>query len=360
MKIGFTLDTLTSITGKERVVYELAKRLAKKHEVSVITFKNRIQKKIVRKFLKEKINLILLDYFKTLEGRFNYLTRYRKLISQLDLEVINTHGLILANAAALSKIPTIKTYHAHITVWNEFLYNPLRWIDYLLEESVSIYFAKKVISISKYAQSQLKKIYFKSSIVIPNGVDTKHFKPDEKLRKLFREKLHLTSNELLIGYVGRFTKQKNQQLLINLARNIKWKIILVGSGPLEDFYKKIAPNNVIFLKNLTEKELLEFYNAIDIYCHPSLWEGFGLPLLEASACGIPVIAFNKTALKEVVLHSRTGFLAEDSREFKKYLNVLIENEKLRKDLGKKARKFAIKFDWKHTVKKYERILRNTL
>jgi glycosyltransferase involved in cell wall biosynthesis len=120
MKIGFTLDTLTSITGKERVVYELAKRLAKKHEVSVITFKNKTNKKIYGMFKREGIKFTFLKYPNPIKGRINYLTTYKNFISQLDLDVINTHGLILANAASLSKIPTVKTFHAHVISKEEF------------------------------------------------------------------------------------------------------------------------------------------------------------------------------------------------------------------------------------------------
>jgi glycosyltransferase involved in cell wall biosynthesis len=187
------------------------------------------------------------------------------------------------------------------------------------------------------------------------------------LGKKFRKTFFIGENEVVIGYVARFAPQKNHLLLIKLVKDLpkNVKIIFVGGGELERTYEKLVSKlnmkkRIIFLGRLTLKNLLAFYNGIDIYACPSFGESFGLPLLEASACGIPVIAFNKTALKEVVLHSRTGFLAKDSKEFEKYLNVLIENEKLRKDLGKKARKFAIKFDWKYTVKKYERILRNTL
>lgn len=363
MKIGFTLDTLTSISGKERVVYELAKRLAKKHEVKIITFKNKVNKNLVKFFEKEGIEFVFFNYPNPFVGRLNYLTLYRKKISKLDLDIINAHGLILANAAALSKIPTVKTYHAHVTVLSEFLSNPMRWVDNFIEESFSIYFSDKIISISKYAKNQLKKLYGKNSIVIYNGVDTKKFKPSIKARRNFRERFQISNEEIVIGNIGRFVKQKNQEFLIRLLKHLNCKLILVGEGLLKKQYiflvKKLRiSSKVIFLKNLTELD--EFYNAIDIYAHASLWESFGLPLLEAQSCGKPVIAFNKTAMKEVVVHNKTGFLANNEKEFLEYLKILMESKNLREKIGKNGRKFAKKFDWDIAAEKYEKTLQKLI
>ena len=352
MKIGFTLDTLTSITGKERVVYELAKRLAKNHEVTIITFENRADEKVLKLFEREGINFYFLKYRGKLLGRFSYLTFYKKEISELNLDIINTHGLILANAAALSKIPTVKTYHAHVITLPEILSNPVRWIDYFLEESFSIYYANRIISISKYAKYQLKQLYHKSSVVIYNGVDTNNFKPNKKKGKSFREKLNISDDEVLIGNIGRFTKQKNQEFLIRLAKLPNFRLILVGDGPLKKFYQQLAKKlnvKIIFLHHVNERILQNFYNAIDIYAHPSLWESFGLPI---SACEKPVIAFNRTAMREVVLHNKTGFLANNEKEFYNYIKQLSKDASLRKALGCNGRRFAKQFSWKITAENY--------
>jgi len=367
MKIGFTLDALKSMTGKERVVYELVKFLSSGHEITIITFKNKVNDDILKEFEKLGVRFFFLIYPGAIKGRLMYLTSYKEKISNLKLDVINAHGLILSNAASLSSIPTVKTYHAHVISKEEFFSNPLRWFDYYLEESFSIYFSKMVISISNYAKNQLKTMYGRDSIVIPNGVDIKLFKPNKILREEFRNKFRFSEDEIVIGYVARFVPQKNHLLLLKIARRLprNVRIIFVGEGKLEEKYRYLVyklgmKRKIIFLKKLTNKDLAAFYNGIDIYAHPSFWESFGLPLLEAQSSGKPTIAFDKTAMREVILNNKTGFLVKNDKEFEEYLSFLINNEKIRRIFGRNASEFSKNFDWNKICKKYEKVFKRVV
>jgi glycosyltransferase involved in cell wall biosynthesis len=210
-------------------------------------------------------------------------------------------------------------------------------------------------------------MYGRDSIVIPNGIDTKLFKPNEILREEFRNKFRLSEDEIVIGYVARFVPQKNHILLLKIARRLprNVRIIFVGEGQLEEKYRYLVyklgmKRKIIFLKKLTNKDLAAFYNGIDIYAHPSSWEGFGLPLVETQSSGKPTIAFDKTAMREVILNNKTGFLVKNDKEFEEYLFFLINNEKIRRIFGRNASEFSRNFDWNKICMKYEKLFKRVV
>lgn len=150
------------------------------------------------------------------------------------------------------------------------------------------------------------------------------------------------SNVLLLGSLGRLAPQKNQFFLIDLSKKLKEKgiahrIYLGGTGSLESKLKAYSKANhtedtVIFLGFQSNVKTL--LNAIDIFILPSIWEGFGYVLAEASLCKKPIVAFNLSSNPEIVIHNQSGYLIEKNN-IKQAIDkiVLLSDKTLRDRFG---------------------------
>lgn len=117
----------------------------------------------------------------------------------------------------------------------------------------------------------------------PFSVDTEVFKPyDSPLKEKYPEKVAL--------FVGRMSKEKNIGEILEHAKSMKdWKFLFVGEGYLLDHYRKNSPENCEFVGVLKREELSDYYNAADVFVHLSHHESQSFTVMEAMACGLPVI-----------------------------------------------------------------------
>lgn len=158
-----------------------------------------------------------------------------------------------------------------------------------------------------------KSIQHKTKI-INNAISTKRFYPDKTLRNKTHQELKI-EDFYVVGHIARMCKEKNQEFLLNvfsrfLEKNRKAKLLFIGDGELKQkllgYAQKLnITQNIIFLgeKRNTEK----YYNAFDVFCLPSLNEGFGMTLIEAQACGVPCVA-SDTIPKESDISGCVNFL----------------------------------------------------
>lgn len=162
-----------------------------------------------------------------------------------------------------------------------------------------------------------------------------------------------------ILYLGTIEPRKNLETLVDAYSELKkeykirHKLILAGeigwkSGSI---IKKCIKNKIILTGYLTEKEKAAYYKNADIFIYPSLYEGFGLPPLEAMSYGIPVIASNGGSLKEILNSHALLFSPKDKTQLKKHILKLIKNKNLREKLGKKGLTYSKNFTWKKTATK---------
>lgn len=144
--------------------------------------------------------------------------------------------------------------------------------------------------------------------VIPNAIDIKKFKFDQNIRNRLREELGFDNNDIVLGHIGRFNIQKNHDFLIDLMsklkhKNNKFKLVLIGDGELKNeiknkVIKKSLEKNIIFLG--TKSNVCDYYNVMDMFLLPSLFEGLPVVGIEAQANGIKCL-FSDVITKEVVL-----------------------------------------------------------
>lgn len=143
----------------------------------------------------------------------------------------------------------------------------------------------------------------KDVTIINNGIELEKFKFDKDIRKTLREKLGISSNEKLIGFVGAFVPRKNPLFLVQLfadyhAKHADSRLLLIGKGPLEKKIKytiaKLGITNSVSFISYTNK-VNKWYSAMDLLIFPSLYEGFGLVPLEAQVSNLPVLASSNVA-----------------------------------------------------------------
>ena len=137
-------------------------------------------------------------------------------------------------------------------------------------------------------------------IIVPNAIDVKKYRYSSKFRNEIREKYLIKSDELLLGSVGRFGPEKNNEFMIDilnylLQKGIRTKLMLVGDGAMrEALIKKIyllgISDSVIFTGTIINP--YKYYSAFDVFLFPSLFEGFGIAALEAQAAGLRCFCSN--------------------------------------------------------------------
>lgn len=155
------------------------------------------------------------------------------------------------------------------------------------------------------------------------------------------------NGEVVIGNAARLTAQKGQKHLIDCAKILKgkglnFKILIAGKGEMEQELKDYAAeldvnDKVSFLGFI--KDMKSFHASQDIFCLPSLWEGFGYALVEAMTLEKPVVGFDISSNPEVVADSETGILVpvEDTKKLAAALEKLILDVDLRKKMGATGR-----------------------
>ncbi len=122
-------------------------------------------------------------------------------------------------------------------------------------------------------------------------------------------------------------------------------------------------NNVIFTGYVPHNQIYKYYLIADVFVLPSLSEGLPTVLLEASAAGKPCVASNVNGVSDIIVHEETGYLIErlDINSYKRYVKVLLTNEDLAKEMGKKAADYVKEnFNWDVIVDKYEKIYRQVI
>ena len=205
-----------------------------------------------------------------------------------------------------------------------------------------------IFSNSASVKASLLKEYGISSEVIPTGVDTKFFSPAAGRSPNPRPRV------LFVGSLRPFKGPRT--LLQAAARFPTVDFAIVGDGTMKNDLKAQAKseglNNVQFLGTLSRAALREQYRQADIFLFPSKWEGSPKVIMEAAACGLPVIA-RKDYEPETVVHGRTGYLGGNDDELLTYLGGLISNAGLRAQMGSSARSYMERFDWDLIARQWE-------
>ena len=207
---------------------------------------------------------------------------------------------------------------------------------------------KYITVISEFTKKQvLENINIKPEkiIVIPNCISTK------------LKYIHRTFNvrSLIILQIG--TKEnKNLPRIVQAIKNIKCKLIIIGK--LSDEQKQLLKINKIHYENyfnLEYSEIIKWYQKADILTFASTYEGFGVPIIEANACGTCVITSNLSPMKEVAENSALLVNPYETNEIKNAIQEIINSQKLRENLIKNGLENAKKYHSVNIAKKYAKL-----
>lgn len=306
----------------------------------------------------------------------------RKVFVEEKIDVIHIllpmSGAIVAIMAA--KALNIKIVaHSHSQPENLFMNMP-KIIQPILGNSWNRYLiwfygkAELLIYPSEMARSLLHKLSKKNqpSVVISNGIDLEEFKP--VVIGDFYNKFNIPKNKIQLLFVGRLFPEKSIDTLIKAVPHIIKKypnthVMIVGGGHLKLKLEKLTYNlgiskHVTFLGLISEEDKIIAYNACDIFVLPSLAELEGMVVLEAMACGKPIIVADAKMSASRYFVDGNGFLfkTQDHENLAHQVGKLIGDAELRKKMGKASLENIKKYDIQKSTSKLEEayysVLRN--
>jgi len=232
--------------------------------------------------------------------------------------------------------------------------------------------ARKIITVSEFSKKNLVELLGVSERkikVIYNGIEEKFTViKDKSSLEVVKKKFSL--NKKFILWVGRIDRNKNILALIQAFSKAKlgkeFSLCIVGEktgkyySELVSLVKNLGlTSEVYFLGSVSDQDLVALYNLADLFVFPSISEGFGLPPLEAMACGTPVITSNTSSLPEIV--NDAGILVNpyNTDELAEAIYTILSDEHLRRNLIVKGLERIKLFSWKktaeETLKVYEEV-----
>jgi glycosyltransferase involved in cell wall biosynthesis len=299
--------------GVEEVIHMLAKGLVEKnHDVTIIT--SNIGENDIRPE-NEVIDGINVIRCKAAPFIFRAirLKGFKEKLEHVNPDIFHAHHPIPGVSdttifyAQKNLIPSVLTYHAD-SQEDTFLSKIAARVYYRLIGNRAVEAADAVVTHTQsYAEtSPVLKNFLDKIIINPLGVDVKRFNPDVKDNGI-REKYKLKDKFVILA-LGRLVPYKGYKYLINAMKYLDddYVLILGGKGILRDSLMKLAndlklKNRVIFAGFIPETQKTSYYAACDVFCAPSISRGeaFGVSILEAIACGKPVVATNIPGVREI-------------------------------------------------------------
>jgi len=261
-----------------------------------------------------KIDFILHKILKNISLSFFFNIFINKLQRCYNLDVINIHcgpgGLFL-----LKKSNCLIVATCHHTFWQQSHYIKSQWWKriFIPFEKKTYQLADKIIAVSEDSKDILIKKYkikLEKITVIPNGVEANKFFPITNIEKI--------PNSML--YIGRVDKRKGVDFLIKsmlrvVKSNPNSKLFIGGKGKDLNKLKKFViknklENNINFLGFISDDKINEWYNKVQCVIVPSIFEGFGITVIESMAAGTLVIGTNVDGIRTIIKNKINGYLVD--------------------------------------------------
>lgn len=375
IKIVYLIGNLGA-GGAEKLVYDLTIGLDKsKFRVSIIALGNykdmSFEEERIELLRKNGVEVKIIS--KNPHGnRLSTIKTLRKILKIDPPDIIHAHlftGMFYGRIASWGmKIPIIATYHNTSGFGIK---------DKIFARIFAKHF-KKIIAVSnevkKFVQNYFK-IPSSKIIVIYNGIETKRFMIDKRDSS--------ENNTVIFACVGRIVEQKGYLTLVNAliylksqknVNNFKFKI--AGDGPLKKellqmIHDNSLENNVEFVGNITN--VSEFLSKSNIFVMPSLYEGFGIALVEGMASGKPIIISNLDVFKEILdltdvnfdsnyFVTRYGviFKTNDSKSLADSIMWMLEHKEKWPEFSENSRNRSKEFDISKTILEHEKVYEELL
>jgi glycosyltransferase involved in cell wall biosynthesis len=347
VKIGIIARTWFTSTkgGSERYIARLFEELRRSHEVKVVTF-DRSEDRDVIQIKLPRISLVT-------QALFSFLASRKMNAIKPDVCLVNQYWAEFS--PLLLKVPWIPIIHDVGLFYSERAQRS--FFKHFVRTGVLGEVARRarlIVVPSQLTADDLRsylKVPKERIKIVPEGVDLDKFRSSP-----------IRHRGINLVCAGRIAPNKGQDVLLLAFKAVKEKypdcrLYLVGGvlGGQKDYYNKLRRlaetlnlGDVVFTGYVSDEDLVRYYSLADIYVQPSVGEeGWGMGIVEAFACGKPVVCsdiFYRTGVADVdrALIVKGG----DSRGLAKAIELLIEDEELRKRLAKNGYKFAQKLSWK--------------
>lgn len=295
-------------------------------------------------------------------------------IKKLGLDLI--HFIAHVDATARCSVPYLVGVADLIPLKFSEMYkaDKLNWGFYLARflEKQSIYQAKGIISISEATKRDLVEILQ----INPDKVFVTHLGVSEefKARDLsnwkqkaeeVKKKYDISVERPIIFYAGGIDARKNIPFMLSVLDRIIYQseinpkpiFVMVGKYEGDSNYPKLIQKiqelglerDVKLLGFLSMQEMIEVFQASTLKVFPSIYEGFGLPVLEAMACGLPVVSGNNSSIPEVAGDAAILLNDNDEKQWVSTILALLQNENKLRELSEKGIKQSQKFTWTKTA-----------
>jgi glycosyltransferase involved in cell wall biosynthesis len=266
--------------------------------------------------------------------------------------------------------PVVITIHDLSFIRYPHLFRPANRLYLTVMTQLSVRRARRLIAVSKHAAGEAERLLGvprEKVDVVYHGVDPvfRPLPPGEVAA--FRRRRELPDRFIL--FVGTQEPRKNLERLIEAFARIpqgEAKLVLVGGkGWLyDDLFAKIEAlslrDAVVFPGYVGSEELPLWYNAATAFAYPSLYEGFGMPVTEALACGTPVVTSTSSSLPEAAGGAALLVDPEDVEAIATGLTRILDDDTLREALTERGLAHARTFDWSRTARETVRVYRRAL
>lgn len=292
----------------------------------------------------------------------NALSVVKKLIKEIHPDLLHAHY-----ASSYGLLGALCNFHPYIvSVWGTDVFDFPRFS--FLHRFCFQFTLKKadvILSTSHIMAQETQKYTRKTILETPFGIDPNSF---------YKRKCNKDSKEIVIGTVKTLDPKYGIDILISAFKllceeipQIPLKLYIIGEGEQKEELEKMANKDIIFMGRQSHETIPVFLNKMDIYAALSKFdsESFGVAIIEASACELPVVVSNVGGLPEVVSDRVTGFVVgkNDIHGAKEALKKLVLDYELRERMGKAGRDYVLKrYAWDDNVNLmvsiYKRILKN--
>jgi len=294
----------------------------------------------------------------------------------VHVQVSDPIGLSVVSYARKKGIPVVTTEHNQPEVLTEPLHIPgfvRKPTNYLL----SAYFRNRqsksdfVTMPTEMAISNLIKNGTEFPVpvaAISNGVDLSNFKPGKPAVAVF-EKYGLNKNYKTVLNLGRLDPEKKVGILIEAFLKVEQELkdaqlVIVGDGVDKNHLMKMAEghSNIHFLGRIVPPELYQAYRLGDVFATASEIETQGIVLIEAAACGMPLIAVNKGAVAEICQDGENGYLCNPGavNEIAAAMVKILSDDKMRTGFSKKSLEIAKGHDFERTLDRFINIYQKVI
>ena len=333
MKIAFIYDAVYPFItgGAEKRVYELARRLVQRgHEVHWYSigwwWPENGQKDIELEGIHLHGVCKPMDLYngekRSVSEAVYFAARLLPKLGWEKFDVIDCQGFPFFSCftAKINSLfggsPLVITLHE---VWNDYWYEYLGKAGFFgkLVEKLMVNLTGRIITVSKKTKADLKVMKSsEKSVVIPNGIDFNYI-----------SKISPAGEKSDVIFAGRLIKEKNVELLIRAVSDVKEKIpdikcCIIGDGPerakLEKLVQELDIQTNVEFKGFMKDygDLISYMKSSEVFVLPSTREGFGIVVIEANACGLPVVVVDSkmNAASDLIINNKNGIISDFSKE----------------------------------------------